>query len=89
MGLIKALDVALGMIEAEGLEQVFERHALLGRATREAAKALDLELLGGVADENANVVTAIALPDSDRRRQGARSSCATASGSPSPAARAS
>jgi len=63
VGLIKALDVALGMIEAEGLEQVFDRHALLGRATREAAKALDLELLGGVADENANVVTAIALPD--------------------------
>jgi len=63
VGLIKALDVALGMIEAEGLEQVFERHALLGRATREAAKALDLELLGGVADENASVVTAIALPD--------------------------
>jgi aspartate aminotransferase-like enzyme len=64
VGLVKALDVALGMIEAEGLQQVFERHALLGRATREAAKALDLELLGGVADENANVVTAIALPDS-------------------------
>jgi serine---pyruvate transaminase len=63
VGLVKALDVALGMIEAEGLQQVFERHALLGRATREAAKALDLELLGG-ADENANVVTAIALPDS-------------------------
>src|SRR5215208_5654196 len=63
VGLIKALDVALGMIEAEGLEQVFERHAVLGRATREAAKALDLELLGGVADDNANVVTAIALPD--------------------------
>ena len=64
VGLIKALDVALGMIEAEGLDQVYERHALLGRATREAARALDLELLGGVADENANVVTAIALPDS-------------------------
>src|SRR4051794_27773677 len=63
VGLIKALDVALSMIEAEGLDQVFERHALLGRATREAAKALDLELLGGVADEHANVVTAIALPD--------------------------
>ncbi|HKP21931.1 MAG TPA: alanine--glyoxylate aminotransferase family protein, partial [Thermoleophilaceae bacterium] len=63
VGLIKALDVALGMIEAEGLDQVFERHALLGRATREAARALDLELLGGVADENANVVTAIALPE--------------------------
>jgi aspartate aminotransferase-like enzyme len=63
VGLVKALDVALGMIEAEGLDQVFERHALLGRATREAAKALDLELLGGAADENANVVTAIALPE--------------------------
>jgi aspartate aminotransferase-like enzyme len=63
VGLVKALDVALGMIEAEGLEQVFERHALLGRATREAAKALDLELLGGVADDNANVVTAVTLPD--------------------------
>jgi serine---pyruvate transaminase len=64
VGLVKALDVALGMIEAEGLDQVYERHALLGRATREAAKALELELLGGAADENANVVTAIALPDS-------------------------
>ena len=64
VGLVKALDVALGMIEAEGLEQVYRRHALLGRATREAAKALDLELLGGAPDENANVVTAIALPDS-------------------------
>jgi aspartate aminotransferase-like enzyme len=64
VGLVKALDVALGMIEAEGLDQVFERHRLLGRATREAAKALDLELLGGTADENANVVTAMALPDS-------------------------
>ena len=64
VGLVKALDVALGMIEAERLDHVFERHALLGRATREAAGALDLELLGGAPDENANVVTAIALPDS-------------------------
>jgi serine---pyruvate transaminase len=63
VGLIRALDVALGMIEEEGLEQVFGRHALLGRATREAARALDLELLGGAPDDNANVVTAIALPD--------------------------
>jgi serine---pyruvate transaminase len=64
VGLVMALDVALGMIEAEGLDQVYERHALLGRATREAVRALELELLGGAADENANVVTAIALPDS-------------------------
>jgi serine---pyruvate transaminase len=64
VGLVRALDVALGMIEAEGLDQVFERHALLGRATREAAKALDLDLLGGAPDDNANVVTAMVLPES-------------------------
>ncbi len=62
VGLVQALDVALGMIADEGLEAVFERHRLLGRATREAARALDLELLGG-GDENANVVTAIKLPE--------------------------
>jgi serine---pyruvate transaminase len=63
VGLVQALDVALGLIEQEGLEQVFERHRLLGRATREAAKAMELELLGG-EDERANVVTAIRLPES-------------------------
>jgi aspartate aminotransferase-like enzyme len=63
VGLIRALDVALRLIAEEGLEQVFERHRLLGRATREAVKALELELLGG-EDDNANVVTAIRLPES-------------------------
>ncbi len=62
VGLVQALDVALGMIGDEGLDQVFERHRLLGRATREAARALDLELLGG-GDGQANVVTAIVLPE--------------------------
>ena len=72
MGLVAALDVALGMIEEEGLEQVFERHRLLGRACREAVRALDLETYGP-DDENANVVTAINLPDIDRRRARCRS----------------
>jgi aspartate aminotransferase-like enzyme len=62
VGLIQALDVALGLIEEEGLDAVHERHRLLGRATREAARALELDLLGD-ADENANVVTAIKLPE--------------------------
>jgi serine---pyruvate transaminase len=62
VGLVQALDVALGLIEEEGLEQVYRRHDLLGRATRAAARALDLELLGG-GDERANVVTAIVLPE--------------------------
>jgi aspartate aminotransferase-like enzyme len=63
VGLFMALDVALEMIlEQEGLENVFDRHALLGRATREAAKALDLELFGP-EDERANVATAIRVPE--------------------------
>jgi len=62
VGLVMALDIALGLIEEEGLEAVFERHRLLGRATREAAKALDLELFGP-EDPGANVVTAIGLPE--------------------------
>src|SRR5438128_10811182 len=51
-----------GMIEDEGLENVFERHRILGRAARAAVRALDLELFGP-EDENANVVTAIKLPE--------------------------
>jgi aspartate aminotransferase-like enzyme len=63
VGLFMALDVALELIlETEGLDAVFERHALLGRATREAAKALDLELFGP-EDDRANVVTAIKVPE--------------------------
>ena len=58
------------MIEAEGLEQVFERHALLGRATREAARALDLELLGGVADEQRQRRDRDCPSGRDRRWQG-------------------
>jgi serine---pyruvate transaminase len=63
VGLVAALDVALGMIEEEGLDEVFERHRLLGRACREAVRALDLETFGP-DDDNANVVTAISLPES-------------------------
>jgi aspartate aminotransferase-like enzyme len=62
--LFRGLDVALDLIEQEGLDRVFARHRLLGSATRAAAKALDLELFGP-EDENANVVTAIRLPESN------------------------
>jgi serine---pyruvate transaminase len=60
--LIAALDVALEMIEAEGIEAVLARHALLARATRAGAAALGLELFGD-PDERANVVTAVVLPE--------------------------
>lgn len=62
VGLFMALDVALAMIEEEGLGAVHDRHRLLGRASREAARALELDLLGP-DDDGANVVTAIRLPD--------------------------
>jgi serine---pyruvate transaminase len=62
VGLVQALDVALGLIEEEGLDQVYRRHDLLGRATRAAARGLDLERIGG-GDDAANVVTAIVLPE--------------------------
>ena len=60
--LLQALDVALDMIEEEGLENVFARHALLAKATRAGAHAMGLELYGD-PDERANVVTAVELPD--------------------------
>ncbi len=60
--LIRALDVALQMIEQETLQGVFERHAVLGRAAREAVKGMGLELFGP-EDEHANVVTAVRIPD--------------------------
>ena len=59
--LFLGLDVALDMIEQEGLEDVLARHALLARATRAGAAAMGLELYGD-PDERSNVVTAIDLP---------------------------
>jgi aspartate aminotransferase-like enzyme len=60
--LLAALDVALDMIEAEGLDDVLARHALLAKATRAGVQAMGLELYGD-PDERANVVTAVELPD--------------------------
>ena len=62
MTLIRALDVALELIEQETLPGVFERHAILGRAAREAVKAMGLELFGP-EDEHANVVTVARTPE--------------------------
>jgi aspartate aminotransferase-like enzyme len=62
VSLVRALDVALELIEAETIPKVFERHAVLGRAAREAVKALGLELFGP-EDEGANIVTAVKVPE--------------------------
>ncbi len=62
VSLVKALDVALGLLLEEGLEAAFERHAALGRACREGAKAMGLELFSPDEDRSA-VVTAIRAPE--------------------------
>jgi aspartate aminotransferase-like enzyme len=59
VNLVVALQVALRMMQAEGLESIFARHQRLMRATREAVKALSLPLFG--PDEAASpAITAVA-----------------------------
>ncbi|HET7745237.1 MAG TPA: alanine--glyoxylate aminotransferase family protein [Gaiellaceae bacterium] len=62
VSLVVALDVALGMLLDEGLEAAFARHVALGRACREGAKAMGLELFSPDEDRSA-IVTAILTPD--------------------------
>jgi len=59
---VAALDVALGLLLDEGLDAAFARHAALGRACREGAKAMGLELFSP-DEERSAVVTAILTPD--------------------------
>jgi aspartate aminotransferase-like enzyme len=62
VSLIRGLDVALGLILADGLEAAFERHVRLGRACRAGVKAMGLELFSP-DDDSAAVVTAIRAPE--------------------------
>ncbi|OLE00913.1 MAG: hypothetical protein AUG91_03005 [Actinobacteria bacterium 13_1_20CM_4_69_9] len=62
VSIVRALDVALGLLLDEGLEGAFDRHARLGRACREGAKAMGLELFSP-DEERSAVVTAIRAPD--------------------------
>jgi aspartate aminotransferase-like enzyme len=62
VSLIRSLDVALGLILADGLESAFERHLRLGRAARAGIKSMGLELFSPDND-SAAVVTAVRAPD--------------------------
>ena len=62
VSLVRALDVALGLLLDEGLEAAFDHHARLGRACREGAKAMGLELFSP-DEERSAVVTAIRTPE--------------------------
>ncbi len=57
------LSLALDKLLAEGMENVFGRHASIGQSTRDGVRGLGLELL--VADESyaSNTVTAVKMPE--------------------------
>ncbi|MGI8887084.1 MAG: pyridoxal-phosphate-dependent aminotransferase family protein [Gaiellaceae bacterium] len=62
VSLVVSLDKALEMLLEEGLEAAFARHAALGRACREGAKAMGLRLFSP-DEERSAIVTAILTPD--------------------------
>jgi len=59
--LVIGLSESLRKIRKEGLESLFARHDLLARATREAVKALGLELYA--AESPSNALTAVKIPE--------------------------
>ncbi|MDI6799914.1 MAG: alanine--glyoxylate aminotransferase family protein [Actinomycetota bacterium] len=62
VSLVLALDEALKMIKAEGLDNIIKRHSILGKAARAGVKALGLEFFGA-CDDTSNAVTAIKAPE--------------------------
>lgn len=62
VSLIVQLDLALRQIIDEGVENVFERHVLLGRAARAGIKGMGLQLFGPDEDLN-SAVTAAWVPE--------------------------
>ena len=58
VSLIIQLDIALQQLLEEGLENVFERHVLLGRAARAGIKGMELRLFGPDEDMNSSVTAA-------------------------------
>ena len=63
ISIIVAMNKALDLLFDEGLENVFERHKVLARATQEAASALGLKLLVAEPDQRGFSVTAIKVPE--------------------------
>jgi serine---pyruvate transaminase len=68
VSIVVALDAALGLLLEEGLENAFARHAALGRACREGAKAMGLELFSP-DEERSAIVTAIVTPEGVNARE--------------------
>jgi aspartate aminotransferase-like enzyme len=62
VSLVRALNVALGLLLEEGLDAAFDRHRRLGRACRSGLKGMGLELFSPDDDSSA-VVTAAKVPE--------------------------
>ena len=60
VSLVYGLEVALAMMEEEGWDNVYGRHALMGKATRAAVKALGFSVL---PEHPVNGVTVIVCPE--------------------------
>ncbi len=60
VSLIMGLNTVLDMLLEEGLDNVLKRHAKLANATREAVKAMGLELF---SEKPSNAVTAVKVPE--------------------------
>jgi alanine-glyoxylate transaminase/serine-glyoxylate transaminase/serine-pyruvate transaminase len=63
INLLYGLREAVGMMEEEGLANVFARHARFGEATRRAVKGWGLELLAARPEEYSSALTAVIMPD--------------------------
>jgi alanine-glyoxylate transaminase/serine-glyoxylate transaminase/serine-pyruvate transaminase len=61
--LMYGLHEALGMMEAEGFDKIYARHARLAEATRRATAAWALENYCQVAKKSSNTVTTVKVPD--------------------------
>ncbi len=61
--LLFGLEHALGMLEAEGYDQVFARHARFAAATRSAVEAWGLEPFALDACEASHALTAVLVPE--------------------------
>lgn len=63
VGLMNGLKLSLQMLEEEGLESVFARHARIATGVRKAVEAWGLQLCAASPDLYSNSVSAIRTPD--------------------------
>ena len=61
--LLYGLKEAIAMLEEEGLDAVFRRHARHAEATRRAVRAWGLDILAANPAEYSGVLTAVVMPD--------------------------